>query len=243
MRSEYYFCMTTNIIAQIESLDRERDALLTMHHAATQALDSTRCGGWATFRTDGLTDEQALELPAYVGRFVGSQLPLLYSDEDGSLKRFGGRRVDERHTRFSAVHSFYNEHLQTNSHVFRWDKALWDPEVAEAEQVLAEKAHSRKLLRKAGILLAFATTTAVEGTGLYMMLKGVRDVGQLRREGAPQAVIDEATEDIDFGMKLSLVPGFATAAGMTGYLDVDVVRRNNEDQATQTLKDSLKSDH
>lgn len=228
--------MAQDIAERIEFLTNESQSLYDMHRAATRALDSTRGGGWGTFRVDYITEEQAHALPSYIGTYVGERLPILFYDDEDKLRKGGGFRVDERHTRFSVVRSFENESIGAQSHFLRWDRELWDPsatsldEKEESPKEAPLEIKHRNKLATALVGIACGVALSAEATGFAMMMKGTFDAGQLRQTGASEAEIDEAIHNSDKGAELMLSTALAAGTAMTGYLILKLKFENEEDE-------------
>ena len=78
--------MAINVVERVEALQSEEEALLRMHFAATRVLDSTRGGGWGTFRIDGVNEEEIKRLPSYIQEFAGQRLPVLFYETTSSAE-------------------------------------------------------------------------------------------------------------------------------------------------------------
>lgn len=202
--------MSTGVIERYAVLEAEAEDPLAMHFAAMRVMDSTRGGGWGTFRVDGLTDEQADRLPDYLAQYSGRCLELVYFDDDEVLRECGGVLVDERHSKFTQWQTYRDSETGDVKRFFRWNRELWDYEAAEAIELKLAKEHRRRRQVKWSRRALMAFIVGVEYAGAFLMLKGAAEVASLEERNASQEQIQHAENIRDLGT------GIAGASALAG---------------------------
>lgn len=194
--------MAVDVLERVGELQAEREDLMAMHFGAMRVLDSTRGGGRGTFRVDGLSEEQVEGLSDYIGQYIGERIPHLYFNEDGSLGQCGGSLVREEDTKFSMVNRWVDEETGESRTWLRWNRELWDSEVAEQTKMQELAQNRRSRLIKYASRTAIGLAMAVEVLSFCMIFKGTHDEAEAKRQGLEATQIAEAQDLTDAGLKM-----------------------------------------
>lgn len=187
--------MTEGVLERHAAAEAEAEDVLTMHLAAMRVMDSTRGGGWGTFRVDGITDEQAERLPSYLAGYKGEWLESVYFDDEGNLQVGGRIGVDERHSKFSQGQVFKNPETGVIQRFFKWDRELWDPEATAAADHQALVVERKRKALKYGSRIAIGIASLTSLLGVVRVLTTTAEEGRLKRDDASQYEIKKAEQN------------------------------------------------